>query len=382
MSGQKRKREPAGDKKKGSGRGNDPTPAPPLKRQRADEDFIAPYVPSFTSQNVGRVGAPIPPRHLVGSQFHAAIEGLRDGGDEIVSTRFSLRVKVVSDGNTVLDDVPVGGTFSVFQHRTTGLVQGNLLTGANSAYVGSDDRSSVLPRRLSLQRARLESRAIKQLSDSGPAYAANAKISRFDAAKLVPDREHRGVKRISRDAPLGGIALASHLEDVTAKRAVGLEDVGSAIRAKVLTVKWRSLEGNSNAGARFRSDLLASFPQLGNKDVPAGGLNEGGISALKSHWDGNGATFSKQTQIEKIRIAHEDAWSAADRRFVSKFRALSSEEVRPRGWWRQNEGRVHSIAQGLQSKQPNTKADALQEFAEIREEYRTRKLVRHGIKSD
>jgi hypothetical protein len=380
MSREKRKRGQAGIDRRVPGRDADlPSPSPE-KRQRAEDpfaDILPPERSAFTAQAVGSVGRPIPPRLRIGREFHQAIQNLREGSGESVSTRFNLRVRVERDSLRISQIVPVGGSFSVFQHTTTGLVQGNLLTGAKSAYKAADENFSVLPRNLSLQRAVLESRAIKQLADSGRGYDAAAKWSQLDEAPLVnEDRE------ISKLAPLGGIALASHLEDITAKRAVGLDHVGSAIRASVLAVKWKLIEADGNAFRGFRSQILSSFPQFGNKKVPAGGLDEGGISALKRHWDAGGTTFSKQDQLDKIQGAHDDASHAAGLRFISKLKALGTSE-RPGGaWWEENEERLRSALRNVRSGDRGRSERGTGELRDIRREYVAWKFARHGIKND
>lgn len=400
MSRKKRNRAQAGTDSKVPGRDADlPSPSP-AKRQRtpasraapraaprADPrapalvdpyaDILPPERSAFTAQHVASVGRSIPPRVRLGGDFHRAIQRLRDGSDESVSTRFNLKVQVGSGRESISETVPVAGTFSVFQHTTTELVQGNLVTAAHSAYKARDDRLSVLPRHLSRQRATLESRAIKQLADSGRGYDAAAKWTRLDEAPLV-NRD----QEISKQAPLGGIALASHLEDITAKRAVGLEHVGSAIRASLLSVKWRQLSGESAAGRNFRARLLASFPQLGNKDLPAGGLPEGGISALRQHWQEEIPTFSKEVQLAKIQIAHDNASEAARLRFSKKLKALETTRVSRGEWWRENERSLLSALSEAGSGSPGTRAQGAEALQDIRRDYVARKLGRHGIKND
>lgn len=340
-------------------------------------DILPPERSAFTAQPLASVGRSIPPRVRIGGDFHQAIQRLRDGSDETVSTQFNLYVRVEKERARVSAFVPVAGTFSVFQHATTGLVQGNLVTAANSAYKADNDKLSVLPRHLSPQRATLESRAIKQLAHSGERYNAAAKQTQFNDAPLVDSG-----RKISKKAPLGGIALASHLEDITAKRAVGLDHVGSAIRASLLAVKWRQLSGDRAAGTNFRARLLASFPQLGNKDLPAGGLPEGGISALRQHWREGDPTFSKEVQLDKIDKAHKDATEAASLRFSQKLNALETERISRGAWWKENKRSLRAALKELRSDSPAARARGVEALQDIRGNYVERKLGRHGIKNE
>jgi hypothetical protein len=341
------------------------------KKQRASDDLIKPFVPTFQMQDVSTLGTAMPPKIKTGRKFERAIERLRDGGSRQVSTDFNLKVRFGVRAET---DLTVKGEFSV-QQQSTGLVQGNLKTPNYSAYKGKTEKKSVLPVDLSQQRARLEGRAIKQLANSGPSFDATAKTLQFDELDL-----NRG-GNIPKKTTLGGIALGSHLEDITAKRAVGLDSIGSAIRAKTMTAKWRmKLDGNADAGQGFRDDLLSAFPQLGTEKISAAGLPNTGISALKTHWNSGGNIFSAQKQVENIRDAHTEAYKAADDVFLSKFRTLESGNAASGTWWTENTQRFESILDGKSSGESNRAKVAKQEFDEIREEYRARKLTRHGIK--
>lgn len=350
----------------------DPDTSTPPPTKRAKPDLLAPYVPQFQRQQVATIGQAIAPPTLLRGDFHDAIAQLRDGGAQQVSTKFKLRVKFDTDASQKIE---VRGDFGVFG-QSTGLVQGDLKTPGYSAYVNNkSDEHSVLPVDLSPQRARIEARAIKQLSPVEADYSAKDKTLQFDG--IV--RTQKG--HVPKQTVLGGIALGSHLEDITAKRAVGLEDVGSAIRAKTMTAKWKmKTEGTDDAGKGFRTDLLNAFPQLGSGTVPAANLPKGGISALKEHWESGGGTFSKQQQVQKIQEAHIGAYNAADGVFQHKFNAVLSGNGAQGKWWTQNSARFQSILADHNSGEETREQNAVNKFGEIREQYRARKLTRHGIK--
>jgi hypothetical protein len=83
--------------------------------------------------------------------------------------------------------------------------------------------------------------------------------------------------------------------------------------------------------------------------------------------------------VENIRDAHTEAYTAADDVFVSKFKTLESGSTATGTWWTENAERFQSILKGNRSSRPYRVERAQQQFSEIREEYRARKLDRHGI---
>jgi hypothetical protein len=353
--------------KKSSDSGED---KPAKKKTKVDAPPSFNFTPNFTPQRITNIVTPPSPNTLVGKPFADAISALRDGGDTGVHTKFNLNVK--ASGRQ--ESVPVQADFSI-KNQGTGLTQGMMDTPNFSAYVGKQEKSSVLPKNLSLQRGILESRAMKQLSDSGDGYKADSKVSQFDELKMTQKNE------FPKQTVLGGIALGSFLEDVTAKRAVGLEDVGSAMRAKTMAKTWNMKTEGAVEVKGFQTEMLDAFPQLGKSTIKAGGLDESGISAIKKHWDANGKKFTKEKQVENIVEAHKEAYTSAAKRFEHKWTQISKQGNTTGKWWDAKADEIKGINEGLQSESSQKReGTANQEFKNLGDDYVKRKMTRHGIK--
>jgi hypothetical protein len=346
---------------------------------------VAPQLPNQLASTIG------PSRQIPikgGQAFSNAIKqlGLANGGDQAVRAEFNLDLDVTRNvSNPRSQSFLVGGTFSVMEHPTTGLVQGNLKTHAKSSYVGDGgDEKHVLPKHLSLPRATLESRAIKHLQNDDYDIAAKS-------TEITPPGRKQ---TFDVSTPLGMIAMGSYLEDVTAKRSIGLEHVGSAMRASVMAVKWNLKEGVADAGNDFADKTLAAFPQLGNSSTSVGRMVKSGISELREEFKSE-TKFSKVDQLGSIHAAHQDAFSAAEKRFDTKIKAIYgawtadnslSDPVALReaagGWLGENGGQFSTIFADSGSGDQKRAENASANFKQLKQDYLQRKMNRHGIEID
>lgn len=356
--------------------------APPTKQPKLfDASALPAFASTFTSQ---AAAAPQPPTRtnvLTGAPFHDAIAQLRDGGMTQVSTRFNLKVRALHETR----NVPVSGDYSVHTQGTTSLVQGMLQTSSNTTYIGDSNKNYngiVFPKDLSLQRATLESRAIKQLANAGDGYKADAKVSRLKELPGNQTARREDNSRFPLVHTLGTFALTSHLEDITAKRAVGLEDVGSGMRARIMATKWQmAMDGSNDAGQGFQRKMLDSFPQIGRRKLPAVGLPDTGISALKEHWEGSNDKFSWNNQKQKIAEAHVDAQNTAHKMFKHKISGIEKGEIEKGTWWESNyDTRIKPLLPALHSEVQQQREDAQRQLGDIGQEYVRRKMQRHGIR--
>lgn len=349
----------------------DPNPLSQLLSQTS----VKPQLPNQQPSTIGR-SRELPIKR--GREFSDAIKQLgRKNGDETVRAHFRMKLDLPDDKQ---QDFLVGGTFSVMQHPTTGLVQGNLKTHAKSSYVGKANwTKQVLPYELSLPRATIESRAIKHLENDD--YDISAKSSAFNPGDL----------KIGKSTPLGMVAMGSYLEDVTAKRSIGLEHVGSAMRASVMAVKWNHKQGIRDAGKDFADNMLNAFPQLGNDKVKSDDMDKTGISELRKEFKSEDQ-FSKQDQLKSIRRAHQNAFSAAEMRFAKKIEAIQGAWGKDRslsdtdalqstaGKWLGGKGsEFSSLLEDFSSKDQLRSDKAKLQFGDIRKAYLQRKMDRHGI---
>jgi hypothetical protein len=369
------------DKKRKASTTDDKKAPPTKSRKLFDPAALPAFTPVFTPQATATPQPSAQPNALTGAPFHAAIAQLRDGGMAQVSTRFNLKVKAVGETR----NIPVTGDYSVHDQGRTGLVQGMLQTPSNTTYTGDSStkyNNVVFPNDLSPQRARLESRAIKQLADAGPGYSADAKVSQLDELPGNATKRKEDKSKFPLSNTLGTFALTSHLEDITAKRAVGLEDVGSAMRARVMATKWQmTMQGTDKAGEGFQSTMLNAFPQLGNTKVEAVGLKQTGIAALKKHWEDGGDTFSWDDQKQNIQAAHIDAQHAASDMFAHKIGGIDQGKITGGKWWASNyDSRIKPLLPDLHSDQLDQRESAQKQLGDISQEYVQRKMQRHGIR--
>lgn len=350
---------------------------PPRKIRKLDLGFT----PTFTPQNVSTIGTSKPPTYTVGKPFSDSLADLRSGGNNMVSTQFALNVKPPGENAR---NVTVQGTFSVAQ-QGTGLVQGMLNTPSNTTHVGPGDYNNVVfPKNLSRQRATLEARAIKQLSPMGSTYVASAKESPLDEMPMNNGPRKTDNSAFPLSNTLGMFALGSHLEDVTASRALNLQGVGSGMRALTMTTKWQmELEGSDDAGKGFQDQMFGAFPQLGKKGMKgldkASGLKNTGISGVSDHWGSKKPTFTKDMQIRKIQELHEGAQNMAHGVFMRKLGQVT-EDALPKGqWWSDNADRIRAFLPDVHSEEEPKRNKAREGLKKIGTEYVHRKMDRHGI---
>ncbi len=353
---------------------------PPKKRRKIDLGFT----PTFTPQNVTTIGTSQPPTYKTGQAFSDALAQLRGGGNEMVSTQFALNVKPPNENARL---VTVQGTISVAQ-QGTGLVQGMLATPSNTTHVGSGDYNNVVfPKNLSRQRATLEARAIKQLSPIVGGYDASAKESPLDEIPMNKAPRKLDNSAFPLSNTLGMFALGSHLEDVTANRALNLKDVGSGMRALTMATKWQmELEDSDNAGQGFQDRMFSTFPQLGKKGMKgvgtASGLDNTGISGLSEHWAKDGTKFTRQQQITSIEQAHQSAQKMAHGVFMRKLEKLDGDELPTGKWWSDNADRIKAFLPDVGSEDESKRNLAHEGLRKIGLEYVQRKMSRHGIRYD
>ncbi|MBL8507210.1 MAG: hypothetical protein JNM11_02015 [Chitinimonas sp.] len=355
---------------------------------------------TFTGQTTSDLGKPRTPPVKTGKAFSDAIIRMRNGdSDESVRTKVAVNLQGAT-GNASVHKI--GASFSVMTHSTTELTQGMMNSSAPSAYLSTPKAikktkdaqknkdaekkrqqkivtNSVLPVNLSLERATLESRVIKQLSpvhEGDAPYDASAKVSAFPSLGL-------STKATAKSSPLGGIAIGSFLEDVTAGRAVGMDHIGSAMRAKTMAAKWQmKLAGNEDAGKGFQSTMLSQFPQLGKGGLEVGKLKDTGISALKSHWKSGGTEFSKSDQLGHISNAHKEAYEAGLATFSHKFDQMTDPNFKGGTWWTSKKAKIDKIMAHHKSGDEKRQEKAQRQYQKLSATYLQRKMVRHGIKSD
>ena len=312
----------------------------------------------YVKQAAVDVGQSRPPESLRGTVFFESVETLRD--NPIGGGAASAKVTVpVSYGDRRIEFQRTA-TFSVSEHTGTGTVQGMMSPSSKTKY------TKVLPTRLTQDRATVEARMLKALSPGGEDYNTRKNAVPMDDAAKADEHllsEKRKTFLAPGASPLGGIALGSFLEDITAGRGLSLQNVGSAMRAILMTEKWKLKLGEQGAGEGFADKMFGALPQLGNEKKPIKTtvgdvqLPKTGLAELKKHW-ANPNTFTVESQIESIHQVHQEAHRTASRVFDYKLEDPARRQAAR--WW---------------------KAQDLNESKEmLRTKYLDWKMTRHGIR--
>jgi hypothetical protein len=222
---------------------------------------------------------------------------------------------------------------------------------------------------MTLKTATMEGRGMKFLTMDGTKYTPKNDIF---ADSMKPDSEAKSKgKNFPEEAHWGGLAIGSFLEDVTAKRGLGLSRVGSAMRAKTMASKWRMQNSGDLSDDDFGSRMLKAFPQLGKQKMGA----ELGASALYQELRAGGAREAKVLNHHSgvsgsIYGAHYEARTAAKERFDEKIKSGAGAAAQG-SWWAEKAKTVDfsTITQPGNAKQ----------LKDLRREYAQTKLERHAI---
>ncbi|WP_148715053.1 hypothetical protein [Chitinolyticbacter meiyuanensis] len=301
-------------------------------------------------------GVTVKPPSLTYSQgrtFTQGIENLKQFGEyQPVSTKLPIN-KFVDNTNNQNRKV----TYGIQPHPTDQPWEQGMLKNEqnNTAYFSDTKKGQVIPSDLSLKRATLESRSLKYMIKD--TYSPPKKLSEFDQ---------------SESKYLGNYAIGSFLEDITAKRAIGLDFVGSSMRASLMAAKWKmqnkQARGDDTATTKegFGKKQLSLFPQLGKKKVKNDDGKPTGISAVLS-WGKNKIDSHHTGQDGSIFKVHEKARKHAIDRFNVKLQNFqrNGDASELSKWWNKNEAK-------LQDKK---------NFHDLANAYVNRKFKRHGIES-
>ena len=249
----------------------------------------------------------------------------------------------------------------------------------NTSYFGDKKTkfTGSVPNALSLERATMESRAMKFLSTTDYDPTAN---------------EHKRVKVTFKHQGnhYGDLTMGSFVEDITGERALGFENAGSAIRAQLMEAKWTMKTDNGENTEKFGKTMLENFPQLGKEAW------KGGDYGAKNLWL-NLQNEGKRTDIlnqheSSIAQAHVAAREAAEKRFdthFAKFQNIASKgkliDTKKPGaqrklgnwWYDHKEDLLEVAAMPRTSKREKLLYD--QALSKHRAEYVDNKMTRHGM---
>lgn len=318
-------------------------------------------------QKTQNTGTPEPgPRSTVplrGKELFRDITAMNQGLRRDVFTTESLPVSIPGKGRETIN-------LTASLHPNTHVnkdgkvwTQGMLDRGAGvTSYFDNMGSPKLLPENLSLDRATLEGRAIKTLASGD--YLPQDKVS------SSTQEEHKYA---------GGIAIASLLEDVTAKRGLNFDNVGSALRAELMAAKWgmqsaRQKDEKAPDSVPYAQGQLGKFPQLGNLNMSPKALGRG-ASDLWDKLQGGGeaansilaAHLGTEDGKGSIHQAHLAAYDAARQRFEDKWALAQRNPAEAGKWWSNT-----AMKTPLQENNKET----------LGQQYLERKLTRHGIVPD
>lgn len=347
---------------------------PPAKKRKTQE----------SPQTLVGFTLPPPPTPLRGQGFVDGIKELARGGSGVVYTQLDIPYQQVSPGLSgtsvnVPKRITAHGTFSVTTQQSNEgkkvWTQGMLQPMGDTSYFDDNKMGRAVPSTMTLKTATIESRAMKYLAlDSytpkndgiksdkkGPTEALGQKTKSEPLGKILDESHH-----------WGGLTMGSYLEEITAQRGLGFQNVGSGMRAMTMASKWRMKTGGATSEAGFGDKMLASFPQLGKQAMkPSLGasvlwdrLNKGGTDRQQTleHHLGFGGSIHK---------AHVEARTEAKKRFSAKLNAItSSGDARGHGtWWEKQAPHLADL---------NKPENAAKRSA-LRADYLEEKMSRHGI---
>ncbi len=318
-------------------------------------------------QKTQNTGTPEPGPHstvpLRGKELFRDITAMNQGLRRDVFTTESLPVSILGKRLATID-------LTASLHPNTHVnkdgkvwTQGMLDRGAGvTSYFDNMGSPMLLPKNLSLDRATLEGRAIKTLANED--YLPQSKVS------SSTQEEHKYA---------GGIAIASLLEDVTAKRGLNFDNVGSALRAEMMAAKWgmqsaRLKDEKTPDSVPYAQDQLGKFPQLGNLRMGKEALGRG-ASDLWDKLQGGGEAANSVLALHlgtedgkgSIHQAHLAAYDAARQRFEDKWALAQRNSAEAGKWW-------NNTAMKTPLQENNKEA--------LGQQYLARKLARHGIVPD
>lgn len=347
-----------------------------MKRSRINFDGVSAGDVEQKRQKLKHIGDALPIQPKSGTAFFEGISKLASGRSD-KSVRANLNISYKLPSMKDYHEHSVDGTISVMSegNRTQSMLHP---MGMTSYF--KNGQPNVLPKDLSLSRAQLEGKVIKRLSPNGETYDPNSTYTNLkgDNGELTIG----GGKKYAARSPVGGIALGSFLEDVTAQRSVGLAHVGSAMRAELMAKKWTMQNEGKGKSLDFATDMLSKFPQLGKEEMKSG------IARMKKDWDSgtDKPVITKKKQRENIFDAHQSARQAASERFQKKFEAIADARKKDRStviedkgkWWVDNAAKIDRKI--TKWSDPNT-SDASRQRSQQKfsQEYVHRKLDRHGI---
>lgn len=274
------------------------------------------------------------------------------------------------------------GTFSTKTWLNEGSphpwTQGMMEPSQNTKYYGKKKTAytGAIPNELTPLRATMEGRAMKHLSDESYAFSE------------LPTKQARAAN-VTQAGHFGDLTMGSFLEDITGKRALGLDDVGSAMRARTMAAKWAMKESGAKGTPSFGKEMLESFPQLGKKEW--GDKQHGAANLWKNMQSESKRDGIVTHHTDSIAKAHLKAQQSADQRFTSKFSTFQEimqdgkvdnkdEALTARlgGWWQKNREDLHNLSQ-LPQDSVEQHTHAKQQIKSTQEAYTQRKMERHGM---
>jgi hypothetical protein len=354
--------------------------SPPPKRRRVED---------FTLQSGSVHVLPPAPTGMRGQAFLSGIDALAKGANTSVyaqldlpykervsktSGRGGLKTTTVADEARRLDN---HGTFATMVQSsaegTKQWTQGLLMPMGATSYFDKTKMGRAVPSTMTMNTATMESRAMKFLANDALSYTPKNDIV-AQGLKGPTEAVGNGDKALSEAHHWGGLAMGSFLEEITATRGLGLNHVGSAMRAQTMASKWRMKATGATSEAGFGDKMLTAFPQLGKQDMTP----KLGASVL---WDQITAGGTKRDTVMQQHLglggsiykAHDEARRQAKQQFTDKFaKAQTGTAPDTLGKWWGVEARKPGFADLAD---PQNSA----QFKQLRSDYVDTKLTRHGV---
>lgn len=309
---------------------------------------------------------------IQGPAFSTGIAAIRDETSAPVHTQVDVPIQFRKNHVTKPFNLELEATFSAKGHKDW--VQGWM------DMVGETSYEKILPAKLGLKQATVESRVMKSLA-LGAAYVPknDLLIRKFDMVDRTvkgkpftpvwnaggargPEDDERAMRAATHN--WGRTAIQSSVEDITGRTALGITQVGSGMRALTLASKLRMKTTGTQSDAGFKQKMEKRFPQILTKQTGGGAKHYNDIIA------GELSTGSHATQnalSKQVRKAHFEVNRESRNRFNHKWGEIKAGRMTTdeAGAWWVNKFGSGGMVTGHRKR--------------IRAQYITNKLARHDI---
>jgi len=303
---------------------------------------------------------------LTGPAFVQGIADIHDATSTPVSTQFEMPRKYGKAGNPKDYPLSFDARFyarnqNVKDDEAHEWTQGMMDMGGETSY------SKVIPEDLSLKRATFETRTMKKLA-VGAGYTPPA--ADFTGEVTAKPKLDEATKNWGRPA------VQSYLEDITARTALGISEVGSGMRADLLAAKLKMQNKKTDEITGFNGKMTDRFPQLLTEGTGGGAAVLGRTIQTEMEASGDGVSSATRDELtQNVIDAHLAVNKQIGKRFEKKWAGLEAGTMttgQAGKWW---QGKLPTVTDAATF----ATATGTMDKAALQQEYLATKLNKHDI---